>query len=135
MLGPYWEPGRKHVETLYDNIPFPSGGEWDNPHTFERRKFDLTDSAAYSPLPDAQGPPKTTHHPVLLSRKWTLDEVFRYLGTFSALSMYNQKHGDGDSLKKRFLDELQQKLKLRSGESVEVNWPMAVLLFRKKHEP
>jgi hypothetical protein len=141
FAAPFWErPGRTHVETNYDIIPFPhndndespGSGQWDDLSTFERRKFDQTDWTAFQPRPDQPDPPPTTHHPLMLSRRWTLDELNAYLGTWSALNTYNQRHGDGDALRKGFLEELQAELRLGQGETVEVQWPMAIMLFRKR---
>lgn len=129
-LGPYWEPGRKGPESLYDLLPFPQEGPWDE-KTFQRVKFDQTSSEAYKQQKeDAPPPPATRHFPVAMSKRMTRDGLMRSLKTWSSVHNYMEKHPSGENVIDSFYNEVVELLPTE--EPFDVQWPVGMLLMQKQ---
>lgn len=90
----------------------------------------------YPKLPDPR--------PVILRKKMTWDDLLAYLRTFSSLHTYHEKYPedlsrpDGD-IAVRFLNSLkadiaqhENKSAASIGDEVDIEWPLAVVLARRK---
>ena len=79
-LSEYWEPGRRHVDSELDSIPFPSAadGPWDT-RSFHRAKW--IDDPQQTP---AYAPPRSDatvdeRNPAVLDREWTRTQLQTYI--------------------------------------------------------
>ncbi|KAJ6591521.1 hypothetical protein DFH09DRAFT_1137236 [Mycena vulgaris] len=129
-LGPHWEPGRAILANHLLDIEPPSTG-WDD---FTRVFFT---GDHYPTLPEP--------HMETIMRKtmtWGGAGLHGYLRTFSALNRFHEEfpedreREDGD-IATRFLRQLMQDAKVPLGaegeqQTVEVEWPMALVLARKE---
>lgn len=127
-LAAFWEPGRDGPESLYDLVPFPKESGW-NSATFQRCKFDQTESKAYTPSNDASPPPETSHHPVTMSKRMTREDLMNSLKTWSSVHNYMEKHPSSRNVIDLFHEEV--KGILPSQEPFTVQWPIGMLLMKK----
>jgi len=89
IVGPYWEPERRHVEAGYSSIPFP----------FE----------------------SVTAPPFLLKAQWSFEQVWGYLGTWSATQTATKALGKDPR------GEISGRLQDSWGDGVRlVTWPLTL---------
>ncbi|BGP32558.1 trans-aconitate methyltransferase 1 [Rhodotorula toruloides] len=171
-LGKYWQqPGRSIVEALLTPFPFPSPSSEPSfdPSSFHRSFFLRPNGpppplslppSLDPPLPSAAGESATYSlrpassastdaslrvsitRELLLTRKWTLEELEAYLRTWSSAHAYNEAHrpspdspnaGTGQAYRdcvEVFLEALRRE-GVSEGE-MEVGWEMGVVFGRKK---
>ncbi|KAI0343842.1 S-adenosyl-L-methionine-dependent methyltransferase [Trametopsis cervina] len=131
-LGPHWErPGRTIVDEHLVAIPDPNEVVPDAFRDFERVYF----TGDHHPsLPHTR--------PVILRKKMSWDDLMSYLRTFSSLHTFQEKHPDdrlnpdGD-IAERFLNRLKEDVARqdgKAGEDVDVEWPLALILARRRAE-
>lgn len=132
-LGPYWEPGREGCDSLYDLVPFPSSPEWESA-SFLRCKFDQTESEAYTQSKgDLPSPPETIHYGIQMSKEMNKGDLVKSLKTWSSVHNYMEKQVASDNIIDTFFRELQDRLP--SQEPFTVQWPVGMLLMKKKFTP
>lgn len=129
-LGSYWEPGRKGCESLYDLLPFPESDDWD-PSSFQRCKFDVTESNAYKQSEeDLPGPPTTEHKTIAMGKKMLREDLMKSLKTWSSVHNYMEKHPNSENVIDTFNKEIGDLLPKE--EPFSVQWPIGMLLMRKR---
>ncbi|KAJ7504335.1 S-adenosyl-L-methionine-dependent methyltransferase [Mycena galericulata] len=132
-LGPHWEPGRRILANHLLDIKEPPTG-WDD----LTRVFFTGDYYPQLPEPHMQAIMRKT-------MTWGGAGLHGYLRTFSALHRYHEAfpedlaRADGD-IATRFLRTLMENAQVPLGEegenaTVEVEWPMALVLARKELDP
>lgn len=125
----YWEPGRIGPDSLYDAVPFPTDtGAWEV-SSFRREKHDQTDSPAYTPSKDLDGPPTTQHFPICMRKGMDLESLHAQLKTWSSVHTYNEKH-KGTCITEQVMKELRKEIP-EKGE-FKVEWPVGLLLMKKR---
>jgi len=136
-LGPYWqEPGRSVLDNHFLDIPSANEA---GPNAFhsERRVYFTGDYHPSLPSP----------RPIILRKKMSWEGFESYLRSFSALHIFHERHPedmqreDGD-ITTRFIRELkaemtkideQQGRDARgSEEDLDVEWPMALVLVKRR---
>lgn len=128
-IGPYWEqPGRSIVDNHLQDIPDPSSVVSGAFEDFERVYFTGSHHAG---LPSPR--------PVILRKTMSWDDLLAYFRTFSSLHSYHELHPedlkreDGD-IAVRFLERLKALVESEAGavgDTVDVEWPLALLLARR----
>ncbi|KAI0087202.1 S-adenosyl-L-methionine-dependent methyltransferase [Irpex rosettiformis] len=128
-LGPYWErPGRTIVDEHLVAIPDP---ETVVPGAFRDLERVYFTGEHHPNLPNTR--------PVILRKKMSWDDLMSYLRTFSSLHSFHEKYPDdlqrpdGD-IALRFLNRLKEDVaqhKGSTGEEVDVEWPLALILARR----
>lgn len=132
-LGPYWESGREGCDSLYDLVPFPRGSEWE-PASFVRHKFDQTDSKAYmQSKDDLPAPPETVHSGIEMSKQMSKGDLVENLKTWSSVHNYMEKNPASENIIDSFYRDIEQVLP--SHEPFAVQWPVGMLLMKKKSIP
>lgn len=131
-LKTYWEPGREGPESLYDSLEFPITPDWDA-DSFQRYKFDTTPSKAYAPTAgDLPPPPETIHHSVSMGKRMSKEDLVNSLKTWSSVHNYTEQHPDSENIIDSFYREVKDTLP--SEEPLEVQWPIGMLLMKKKKQ-
>jgi len=128
-LGPYWEqPGRKIVDNHLQDIPDPSSVVSGAFQDFERVYYT---GGHYPSLPSPR--------PVILRKTMSWEDLLAYFRTFSSLHTFHEQHPedlkreDGD-VATRFLNRLKTLVESKEGKStdtVDVEWPLALVLARR----
>lgn len=114
ILGSYWQqPGRSHLKTLLDTLPFPSNrpsaiesADYIHEHghfgRFIRERYESLDltrrtehrtNQTYEYDVDGGGITEIRNLPLLLSEGWTYVDLERFLRTWSAVHSYDEEHG------------------------------------------
>ncbi|EKM53186.1 uncharacterized protein PHACADRAFT_259362 [Phanerochaete carnosa HHB-10118-sp] len=133
-LGPHWEqPGRSILDDHLVGVPDPGSVVPDKFQDFERIYF----TGNYHPhFPSPR--------PIILPKKMTWDDLLSYLHTFSSFHTHQTRypadkenpHGD---IARRFRDKLKEHAAEQDSsalpkdtDEVDVEWPVALLLARRK---
>lgn len=105
---PYWPDGRAHVNNRYRDLTLP----WPQ---------------VEAPSIDPTGTPTGTGSPIMMTARWTRDELVGYLSTWSATARLVAARGEGplDAIRRRLAEVW------ADDEPREVRWPLTVKLARR----
>jgi|SRR5882762_6967788 len=147
-LGPHWQqPGRSILENHLVDVPSATDMLPDRFADFERVFFTGASSyillSRWSLLKFALGskpgeyyPSLPSTGPVILRRKMTWGDLQQYLRTWSSLHTYHEhypedlKRPEGD-IATRFLKSLKDTAGVKDQDSVDIEWPLALILVRR----
>ncbi|KAG9013134.1 hypothetical protein FRB94_003574 [Tulasnella sp. JGI-2019a] len=150
-LGPFWQqPGRGILERHIQEISFPDSKDWDNSST-RRIHFagdlapELKDMPFYQLSKSEEAPwdmPSDEEFKTdsILQKKLTWEGIRSYLWTWSSLHNYHEKNpedkerrgkGQDGDIADRFIETLRGKVPPGT-ETLEVAWPVSLMMIKKK---
>ena len=152
QLGPYWQPGRKIVESLLDPVPFPISPR--PPSILSLASSEFRAASIREPLLSEQpfdcdvwDPTSAVRLKEIDGQQWLMTKKFDYsalegyLRTWSALHSYQEAHpedettgGQDGDIVDRVLAKIKQGLRQAGHHTdpIEVGWPLILMMIRKK---
>ncbi|PRP78701.1 hypothetical protein PROFUN_13440 [Planoprotostelium fungivorum] len=130
-LGPYWQqPGRRLVENLLTEIPFPTGSEWNGGLRlgFDGHPFIHYDSHQFT-IPNGDDLP-------LMHKKGGKKMIEDYLTTWSSVNTYREKHPqEKDTFLPDFFRGFWARREKETGhrDDIIIAWPSSITLLHKSH--